>query len=69
MVHRPVVTNLWVDGQDRETEVRAHCEKCHDDKMETERIRYPRSRGESLAALQGRRIRITIGRFSAHVGK
>ena len=35
-------------------EVRAHCEKCHDDKTETsevqaERIRYQRSRGDSLA--------------------
>ena len=62
MVHRPVVTKFWVNGRASENrdewteEVRADCEKCYDDKLETsevqaERIGCQRSRGDSLAAL------------------
>ena len=51
VVRRPVVTKLWINGrasEDRDEwteEVRAHCEKCFDDKTEmsevqAERIRY-----------------------------
>ena len=54
MIHRPVVTKLWINGrasEDRDEwteEVRAHCQKCEDDKTETsevqaERIRHQRS--------------------------
>ena len=46
---------------------RAHCERYYDDKMETpevkaERVLYQRTRGDSLIALQGRRVRITVDR-------
>ena len=74
------MTKLWVNGrasEDRDEckeEVRAHCEQCHDDKIETskvqaERVRYPRGRGDSLIALQGRRIQITIDRVLRARGK
>ena len=73
MIHRPVVTKLWISGRASEDryewseEARVHCEKCYDDKMETsevqaKRIRHQRSRGDSLAALQGRHIQITVDR-------
>ena len=73
VVRGPVFAKLWVNGrtsEDRDewtVEVGARCEKCKNDKLETsevqaERIRYQRSGGGSLAALQGRRARITIDR-------
>ena len=48
--------------------------KKYDDKMETsevqaERIRHQRSRGDSLAALQGRHIQITVDRVLRARGK
>ena len=57
VVKKRVVTKLWVNGratEDRDEwieEVRAHCEKCSDDKSETlevqaERIRERRCRGD-----------------------
>ena len=44
-------------------EVRAHCERCYDDKEETsevlaERIRRQRRSGDRRVALQGRRVMI-----------
>ena len=62
------------DSDEWTEEVRAHCEKCHDDKIETpevqaERIRYQRSRGDSLTPVQGRRIRITVDRVLHARGK
>ena len=64
------MTKLWVNGrasEDRDElaeEVRTHREKCYDDKIETqevqaERVQCQRCRGDSLVALQGRRIQIT----------
>ena len=41
VVHRPVVTKLWINGRASEErdewteEVRAHCERCYDHKSET----------------------------------
>ena len=75
MIPRQVVTKFWINGrasEDRDEwteEVRALCKKCCDDKMETsvvqaKRIRYRRSRGDSLAALQGRHMHITVDRVS-----
>ena len=82
MIHRPVVTvtKLWVNGrasEDRDEwteEVRAHCEKCYDDKMETsevqaERIRCQRSRGDGLAAFQCREKQIRVDRVLRTHGK
>ena len=78
VILRSVVTKHWINGrasEDRDErgpeEVRGHCEKCYDDKTETsevqdERIRHQRSRGDSLAALQGRHIQI---KFFAREGK
>ena len=71
MVNRPVITKLWVNGrasEDRDEwteEVRAHCERCYDDKGETsevqaERILCQRRRGDHCEALQGRRVTITV---------
>ena len=59
-----MVTKLWINGRASEDkdewteEVRAHDDKCYDDKMDTsevqaERMRYHRSRGDSLVTLQG----------------
>ena len=64
VINRPVVTKLWVNGRasdDRDEwteEVRAHCERCYDDKAETpevqaERIRRQRTSGDRRVALQG----------------
>ena len=64
VINRPVVTKLWVNGrasEDRDEwteEVRAHCERCYDDKAETpevqaERIRRQRTSGDRRVALQG----------------
>ena len=44
LINRPVVTKLWVNGRasvdrDEWTEVRAHCERCYDDKEEPLRCR------------------------------
>ena len=44
VIHRPVVTKLWINGRDGEDrdewteDVRAHCEKCYDEKMETSEV-------------------------------
>ena len=41
VIHRPVVTKLWVNGRASEDtdewteEVKTHCERCYDDKAET----------------------------------
>ena len=49
MTHRLVVTKLWINGrasEDRDEwteEVRAHCEKCYDDKMETSEVQAERN--------------------------
>ena len=49
VVKKPVVTKLWVNGratEDREEwseEVRAHCEKCYDDKSETPEVQAKES--------------------------
>ena len=67
---------LWVSGrasEGRDTwteEVKTHCENCYGDKIETpevqaERVRHQRFRGDSLVALQGRQIQITIDRACA----
>ena len=80
VIHRPVVTRLLINGRAREDEdecteeVRAHCDKCYDDKMETsevqaERFRHQRSRGDRLAALQGQHIQITVDRVLRARGK
>ena len=64
---------LWVAERAREDrdewaeEVRAHCERCQDDMDETsevqaERIREQRCGGDSLVALRGRMVDITIDR-------
>ena len=71
VINRPVVTKLWVNGrpsQDRDewtVEVRAHCERCYDDKAETpevqaERIRRQRISGDRRVIPQGRRVTITV---------
>ena len=65
-----MVTNLWVNGrasEDRDEwteEVRAHCERCYDDRAETsevqaEMIRRQRVSGERRVAMQGRRMMIS----------
>ena len=80
VIHRQVVTKLWVNGRASEDrgewteEVRAHCERCYDDKAETfevraERIRRQRISGDRHVALQGRRIQITVERFLSARGK
>ena len=77
---RDLVTKLWINGrasEDRDEwteEVRVHCEKCYDDKMETsevqaERIRHQRSRADSLAVHQGRHFQITVDRVLRAWGK
>ena len=51
--HRPVVTQLWVNGrasEDRDEwtgEVRGHCERCYDDKAETPEVHAERIRRQS----------------------
>ena len=71
VINRPVVTKLWVNGRASEDgdewteEVRAHCERCCDDKEETsevqaERIRRQRRSGDRRVAHQGRRVMITV---------
>ena len=63
-INRPVVTKLWVNSRVSEDrgewteEVRAHCERCYDDKDETsevqaDRIRRQRMSGDRRVALQG----------------
>ena len=75
-----MVTKLWVNGrasEDRDEwteEVRAHCERCYDDKAETpevqaERIRRQRCSGDRRVALQGRRVTITVDRVLRARGK
>ena len=50
VIHRPVVTKLWVNGrasEDRDEwteEVRAHCERCYDDNEETPEVHSERIR-------------------------
>ena len=79
-MQRPVVEKLWVAGrasEDRQEwaeEVRAHCERCYDDKDETlevqaERTREQRCRGDSLVAPRGRRAGMTIDRVLRARGK
>ena len=64
VINRPVITKLWVNGRANEgrdewrEEVRAHCERCNDDKEETsevqaERILSQRRRRDPCVALQG----------------
>ena len=71
VVNRLVVTKLWVNSRASEDrnewteEVRAHSERCYDDKTETpevqaERIRRQRISGERRVVLQGRRVTITV---------
>ena len=70
MINRLVVTELWVfraseDRDDWTEEVRAHRERCYDDKTETldvqaERIRRQRISGDGRVVLQGRRVTITV---------
>ena len=71
MIHRPVVTKLWINGRSSEyrdewtEEASAHCKPCYDDKAETsevqaERIRRKWVSGDRRTALQGRRIQITV---------
>ena len=60
MINRPVVTKLWVNRR-----VRAHCERCYDDKEETsemqaERFRRQRRSGDRRVAHQGHRVMITV---------
>ena len=80
MTHSKVVTKLWINGRASEDkdewteEVRAHCEKCYDDKAETSKVQaesicQQRSRGDSLVALQGRRTQITMDRVLRARGK
>ena len=75
-----MATKLWINGrvsEDRDEwteEVRAQCQRCYDDKKETsevqaERIRHQRRRGDSLAALQDRRVQITVDRVLSAGGK
>ena len=79
VIHRPVVTKLWVNGRAREDrdewteEVREHCERCYDDKAETsevqaERIRRQRVGGDRHVALLGRRDTDQWTRFCGHEG-
>ena len=64
---------LWINGrvsEDREEwmeEVKAHCERCYDDKDETsqmqeERIQEQRLRGDCLEAWTGKEVQITVDR-------
>ena len=80
VINRPVITKLWVNGrasEDRDEwteEVRAHCERCYDDKEETsevqaERILSQRRRGDHCVALQGRRVAITVDKVLRARGK
>ena len=80
MIHRPVVTRLWVNrraSEDRDEwteEVRAHCERCKDGKAETpevqaERIRRQRTSGDRHVALHGRRVLITVDEVLRARGK
>ena len=80
VINRPVVTKLWVNGrasEDRDEsteEVRAHCERCYDDKAETlevqvERIRRQRSSGDRRLAQEGRLVTITTDKVRRARGK
>ena len=80
VINTSVVTELWVNGrasEDRDEwteEVRAHCERCHDDKAETsevqaERIRRQRVSGDRRVAPQGRRVQITVNSVLRARGK
>ena len=80
VINRPVITKLWVNGrasEDRDEwteEVRAHCERCYDDKdepseIQAERIRRQRISGDRRAAFQGRRVTITVDRVFRARGK
>ena len=47
VINRPVVTKFWGNGRasedrDERREVRAHCERCYDDKEETSEVRAER---------------------------
>lgn len=80
VINRLVVTKIWVNGRasahrDEWTEeVRAHCERCYDDKEEfpevlVERIRRQRSSGDRRVAPQGRRVTITVDKVLWTRGK
>ena len=80
VINRPVITKLWVNGrasEDRDEwteEVRAHCERCYDDKEETsevqaERILSQRRRRDHCEALQGRRVTIMVDNVLRARGK
>ena len=80
VINRPVIAKLWVNGrvsEDRDEwteEVRAHCERCHDDKEETlevqaKRILSQRRRGDHCVALQERRVMITVDKVLRARGK
>ena len=73
IVRRSVVQKLWIneraseDRAEQKEECRANCERYHDDKDETtkvqaERIREQRRKGDSLFALSGRKIDTTVDR-------
>ena len=73
VIDRLVVTKFWVKGRASEDrgewteDVRAHCERCYDDKAATpevqaERIRRQRTCGDRRVALQGNRVTITVDR-------
>ena len=76
----PERRKLWVNGRVSEErdewteEVRAHCERCCDDKAETpeahaERIRRQRISGDRRVALHGRRVAITVDKVLRARGK
>ena len=76
VIHRPVFTKLWVNGrasEDRDEwteEVRAHCENCYDDKMETSEVQAERIRHQT-GIVVGDSSKVGISKaqsteFSAH---
>ena len=80
VINRPVITKFWGNGRasedrdERREQVRAHCERCYDDKEETsevraERIQSQRRRRDHCVALQGRRVAITVDKVLRSVGK
>ena len=80
VINRPVITKLWVDGracEDRSEwveEVRAHCERCCDDKEETSEVQAEgilgqRRRGDHCVPLQERRATITVDKVLRARGK
>ena len=79
-VQRPIVKRLWINGkagEDRDEwakEVKAHSERCCDDKdktsqMREERIQEPRPRGDCLEAWLEGRLRSLSSEYSGIVGR